>query len=403
MTLETMDIEPKRKRYIIDHLNPILEEAVGALIAAEPADPETYLIEQFSVKAGGSAAELDDAPAPVVRNRELHATLAALKEDMRKQVVVNMQLNKSQTQAPPAEEEEEDPDDDIPEPAEVSRSGNRTSVSAEAYGAWNAKKTDFKPPVYDKSKAQADRLREILTKSFIFGNVDDKSMQVVIEAMHKVELTKDEKIISEGENGDYLFVVDEGELLCYKDGNEANVLKTCVGGDVFGELALLYNCPRAASVVAKSPCLLWKLDRETFGHITSTTAEKTRDALKQFLAKVPILESVSDVERSTLADVMIRTSVTSGTEIVRQGDAGDLLYFVEEGTAVALKDGSQVMSYARGDYFGELALLNEKSGTRQATVKAVSDVRLVSLKRADLSRLLGSLEQTLLERASAYV
>jgi cAMP-dependent protein kinase regulator len=409
MTLESMDIEPKRKRYIIDNLNPVLEEAVGALIAAEPADPAEFLITQFGSKLGSSyngASSYSDETPEVVKNKELYAKLEKLKDDVRKAVVVNVQLEKSSGADAAAEkeeeEEEDDVDDDIPEPPPVTRTGNRTSVSAEAYGDWNKQKTNFEPPVYEKTTEQADRIRGMLTKSFIFETIDDKNLEILVKAMHKVELKDGEKIITEGENGDYLFVVDEGKLDCHKD-KSTDVLKTCSSGDIFGELALLYNAPRAASVTAKAACLLWKLDRETFGHITSAASEKYRKTMKEFLSKVPILANYKPAELGQLADVMVRTKVPKDTDILKQGEEGDMFYILEEGSAIALKDGTQVMSYGEGDYFGELALLNKKSGMRAATVKATSEVRLLTIKRAEFKRLLGNLESVLLAKASSYM
>jgi len=405
MTLESMDIEPKRKRYIIDNLNPVLEEAVGALIAAEPADPAEFLIGQFGAKIGspyGGAASYADETPEVAKNKELHEKLEKLKDDVRKAVVVNVQLEKTSDPVKDEEEEEEEDDEDIPEPPPVTRTGNRTSVSAEAYGDWNKQKTNFEPPVYEKTEEQADRIRGMLKKSFIFETIDEKNLEILVKAMHKVELKDGEKIITEGENGDYLFVVDEGKLDCHKD-KSTDVLKTCVGGDIFGELALLYNCPRAASVTAKAACLLWKLDRETFGHITSQASEKYRKTLKEFLSKVPILSSFKPAELGQLADVMVRTKVPADTNILTQGEEGDMFYILEEGTAIALKDGTQVNSYGEGDYFGELALLNKKSGLRAATIKATSEVRLLTIKRAEFKRLLGNLESVLLDKANAYM
>jgi len=80
-----------------------------------------------------------------------------------------------------------------------------------------------------------------------------------------------------------------------------------------------------------------------------------------------------------------------------------MFYILEEGSAIALKDGNQVMSYAEGDYFGELALLNKKSGMRAATIKSTSEVRLLTIKRAEFKRLLGNLESVLLDKASSYM
>merc|ERR1719375_926739 len=361
---------------------------------------------QFLGKLGGDVPSMPDDPPELVKNRELKATLAALKEDMRKAVVVNVQLGggaAEEKKDAEEEEEEEEDDEDIPEPPPVQRTGNRQSVSAEAYGDWNKQNKQFVAPVYEKTEENMARIREILDKSFVFANVDDKQLDVLYKAMNKVTLKPEEKVITEGDVGDFLFIVDEGKLICYKEAvGEGTVLKTCVAGDVFGELALLYNAQRAASVKAKADCVLWKLDRDTFSNIVIAGADKKREQSKAFLKKVPLLESFEASDLSNLSDVLVPMKFRTDQEVVQQGEAGDIFFIVEEGSLVAVKDGKEVMNYAPGDYFGELALLNASVGVRQCTIKATSDVRLLTLKRDAFKRMLGNLETIMMNKANAY-
>jgi cAMP-dependent protein kinase regulator len=73
-------------------------------------------------------------------------------------------------------------------------------------------------------------------------------------------------VITQGENGDCLFIVKSGTLRCYKnilnEKNEKSQLDLLVykQGDIFGELALMYNSPRAASVVALTSSICFTLD-----------------------------------------------------------------------------------------------------------------------------------------------
>ena len=77
-----------------------------------------------------------------------------------------------------------------------------------------------------------------------------------VDAVEENIIQKGERVIKQGENGDFMYVIESGALECLilKDGSEV-VVKTCEAGDAFGELALLYNAPRAASVQAKDRCV----------------------------------------------------------------------------------------------------------------------------------------------------
>jgi len=97
-----------------------------------------------------------------------------------------------------------------------------------------------------------------------------------------------------------LYVIDSGELDCFKkfkkDGPDTH-LKVYYPGEAFGELALLYNAPRAATIIAKTDSVLFSLDRETFNNIVKDAASKKREKYEEFLSKVEILHDMEPYER----------------------------------------------------------------------------------------------------------
>ena len=92
------------------------------------------------------------------------------------------------------------------------------------------------------------------------------------------------------------------------------------------------------------------------------------DSIQKLLASVPLLQSLTVEEREEVAKALGYEAYDYDEPIVKQGEDGDHMYFLEEGQAQADVDGAVVMAYTVGDYFGELALLG--NATRQATVTA---------------------------------
>ena len=64
-----------------------------------------------------------------------------------------------------------------------------------------------------------------------------------------------------GLQGDYFYIIEIGTFNVIVNGQVVAILEE---GRSFGELALLYNCPRAATVRATKSCLVYSLDRDTF-------------------------------------------------------------------------------------------------------------------------------------------
>jgi len=304
--------------------------------------------------------------------------------------VFGSDAEKKQEATEEEEEEEDDVDDELdePPPAPKTNGGPRSSVSAEAYGAWNVKKA-FEPPNYEKTDEQKQRIKDVLSKSFLFTSVDPKDFVVLLGAVQEDKCEAKKRVIRKGEDGDFMCIIESGTFKCYvpaEDGSEEKCVKTCVPGDVFGELALMYNCPRAASVEADTEGTCWKLDRETFNAIVRDAAQKKREKYEEFLKKVPILENMDDYQRSQLSDALHEEQIEDGKVIMTEGEEGQTFYILAEGAASAAKKGSDApMDYKAGDFFGELALLKDQP--RAATVTS-KGCKVLSLDRKSFNRLL---------------
>lgn len=112
---------------------------------------------------------------------------------------------------------------------------------------------------------------------------------------------------------------------------------------------------------------------------------KKRDLHKGFLENISLLESLNDTEKLKFADALRTETFSDGEVIIKQGDAGNLFYIIEEGVAACTKQlapnepPQRIAELTVGAYFGEIALLTTRP--RQATVTAVGNVKCLALDR----------------------
>ena len=171
-------------------------------------------------------------------------------------------------------------------------------------------------------------------------------------------------------------------------------------GTMFGELALMYNSPRAATVTANQDSIVWMIDRFTFRRIVTGLSAQKFDIYVKFLKNVQLLTTLADFERRKIAEALEEVSFAGGHTVFRQGDEGDAMYIVYQGEVRILKDETEVMRCKPGDYFGERALLT--SEPRAASAVTASPVQLLKLDRNAFALLLGPLEDIMKSNAAKY-
>ena len=101
--------------------------------------------------------------------------------------------------------------------------------------------------------------------------------------------------------------------------------------------------------------------------------------LRAELKDVPFFSSLSKKELTTVAQQMEEVDIPEGKELVREGDFGHEFFLIVDGTAEVVRGGARIAERGPGEFFGEMALLEEER--RTATVTATSPMRVLVMTR----------------------
>jgi cAMP-dependent protein kinase regulator len=257
--------------------------------------------------------------------------------------------------------------------------GRRTSVSAESLDP--SAHSSLPKTVIPKTPSQRARIEASIANNLLFRNLDEDQHNDVLNAMKEVTVQAGTEVIVQGAVGDFFYVVEEGAFEVWVRGppsheytgpgqsithpGEEKKVATYGPGGSFGELALMYNAPRAATVVATSRSTMWALDRVTFRSILVEHTSRKRKMYETFLSEVPILQTLNPKERAKIADALEEKVYEEGEAVVIEGEVGKNFYIIESGSAEVTKKrkNGQVGAtgqieedvlgvLGKGDYFG---------------------------------------------------
>uniref|UniRef100_A0A671YRM0 cAMP-dependent protein kinase type II-alpha regulatory subunit n=1 Tax=Sparus aurata TaxID=8175 RepID=A0A671YRM0_SPAAU len=293
-------------------------------------------------------------------------------------------------------EDDEDDDSDF-EPPPPSRFNRRVSVCAEAFNPDEDDEDTEPRVVHPKTDEQRCRLQEACRDILLFKTLDQEQFSEVLDAMFELRVQPQEHVIDQGDDGDNFYVIERGVY-------DIVVKGTCVGQynnkGSFGELALMYNTPRAATIAATTEGALWGLDRATFRRLIVKNNAKKRRMYECFIESVPLLKSL---EVSSLVIGFLDSPLA--------GDKAECFYIVESGEVKIMMKSKTKADHAdnaeveltrcsRGHYFGELALVTNKP--RAASAYAVGDVKCLVIDIQAFERLLGSCKEIMKRNIAHY-
>ncbi|MCB0415628.1 MAG: cyclic nucleotide-binding domain-containing protein [Bdellovibrionales bacterium] len=257
--------------------------------------------------------------------------------------------------------------------------------------------TDFNAEYFTKS-----RLLFFLKKTVLANqNEDDKHIKKLLKHSKLLRLQKGDQIIEYGSVGDKIYVLLSGLMGVYQgesQGLNKNMLALLEPICLFGESAAILHQKRNADVVALDNS--WVLEIDIQKVIDAQSKEDhldfkslhTRLLINQILVAAPMFKGLpNDVINLFISKCELH-HFKLGKIIINQGESTSYgepsFYFILKGSVSIIKDGQLLSNMGAGNYFGEVGVLNEVN--RTATVRANSDVDLLSLNPTEFNNLLSN-------------
>jgi cAMP-dependent protein kinase regulator len=200
----------------------------------------------------------------------------------------------------------------------------------------------------------------------LFAGMPSDALQALVANLQLVSLERGDVLFRAGDPSDALYVIVEGELSVQNPGPPATELSRLGPGGFLGEVALVTDQPRAATVICASPAELLRIDRHTLSRVLANHGDVLRAVLRfvrdrlvdRWMRTSPLFRPFNDAQRIELAGKFKFLEIDAGTVVLGTGERPDGLYIVLAGQFLVLRNGSAVARLGPGDLVGETALLS---------------------------------------------
>mmetsp|Transcript_35676 Transcript_35676/g.66063 ORF Transcript_35676/g.66063 Transcript_35676/m.66063 type:complete len:458 (+) Transcript_35676:53-1426(+) len=261
--------------------------------------------------------------------------------------------------------------------------------------------SSFKKVSYEKTDAIRSLIYDAIKPNELFEHDTNLEILQIIDVFKPQTFSAGQRVINQGDEGSEFYVVESGKLSIHVtvEGNDGSNSKVKVGdyssGSAFGELALIFGSPRAATITASTDCKLWSIERTAYRSVMQQLRYEQHIEKKKFLATCVVAgrEFTDIFGPSQIEDLTIAIKIDTyddGQVILREGEMGDTFYIVKSGSVETLNRGRRDKVLEEKEVFGTTSLL-KKVGS-PVTYKAVSHVTLYYLTRNDFESIMGSFE-----------
>src|SRR5262249_48767233 len=226
-----------------------------------------------------------------------------------------------------------------------------------------------------------------------FSSLEVDQLRHLIERVEVREVEPGETIVREGERGGSLFVIVYGEVAVLLNGPPKKLMARLQEGSFFGELAVLTDFPRSATVVAETQTRLLEISRELIAEIVANSPEVLRMMLRFFrdrlldrlLGTSKLFASFTTDEARRLAQRFKFLELDPGTRVVREGERAPGLFLLLCGQVQVVRGRRQIAALGPGDVFGEMSLLTRAAAG--ASIETATKCWALALPREEFQEI----------------
>lgn len=249
---------------------------------------------------------------------------------------------------------------------EVEVDATTEDVEAEVDDATELDLEDIEEVPLAEPRAIGVAARRALSMTPLFAGLSGQLLEVLVSQLSIVSLEPGQQLFREGDPGDALYVVVEGELAVQSEGPPRVEMSRLGPGSFIGEVALLTDQPRSATVTAIENAELLRIDRMTLSHVLGSHGEMlnavlrfARDRLvERWMRTSPLFRPFDEQQRNELASRFTFLEIEADTLLIGAGKRPDGLYIVLAGQFSVQRGGATVATLGPGDLIGETALLS---------------------------------------------
>ena len=234
-----------------------------------------------------------------------------------------------------------------------------------------------------KTNEDMNAILNALNSHFIFSSLNEEDKEIIAKSMQLFAFNAGSYIFKQLMPSKSFYVIRTGSVDVFVNGQKVNKL---LAGAGFGELALINSSERSTSIKCAKDSTFWIMERDTFKKLIEDISTEAYEQNRMFLDRIHLLSSLTSAQKDSLAANMISIKYKPGQNIIQEGEKGEVMYIIKDGTVIVYRKGQEINQLKGGSVFGEQALISNT--VRNATCTASTIVFCVCLSREVIHQVL---------------